>query len=312
MGQEEDERLYRVAEDRLWASFACERTERRVRIEPQGIEVRVQETGEGPPVLFIHGASNGGSSWVHLVSRLPGFRCILVDRPGCGLSDPLNPVPSDLAGLERYADGLLGSLLDALELDKAHVVGTSGGGYFSLRGTAAQPDRVDRLVLFSWSLGAPIEKVPMSMRLGAIQPLAKLSAKMPVTRGIARMILRQVGLKNAIDSGLFGEEALDWFVAVLRHTSTMQNELEATPRMILPLRGLNTSVLLSDELLSRVTVPTLTIWGEDDPQGGAATARAFSSRLPNSELDLRPGAGHSPWIDEPDHAAAEVQRFLTA
>ena len=83
-----DEARYREAERRLWASVGVIPTEQRVRLERTGLTVRVQEVGQGPAVVLIHGASNSGASWAGLVARLDGFRCLLLDRPGCGLSDP--------------------------------------------------------------------------------------------------------------------------------------------------------------------------------------------------------------------------------
>lgn len=84
-----NEARYRVAERRLWESKGVTPTERRLHLTRNGVDVRVLEAGNGPPVLFVHGGNVSGSSWAALVARLPGFRCIVLDRPGCGLSDPL-------------------------------------------------------------------------------------------------------------------------------------------------------------------------------------------------------------------------------
>jgi pimeloyl-ACP methyl ester carboxylesterase len=67
-----DEAKYRAAERRLWDSVGLEPSERRVHLEHLDVEVRVQEIGEGPPVVLIHGASNGGASWANLVRGLTG------------------------------------------------------------------------------------------------------------------------------------------------------------------------------------------------------------------------------------------------
>ena len=66
-------------------------------------------------MLFVHGASNAGTSWVDLIAALEGFRCIALDRPGCGLSDPIALGPRrDLMAIEAYADTLVRDVLDAL------------------------------------------------------------------------------------------------------------------------------------------------------------------------------------------------------
>ena len=117
------EARYREAELRLWGSLGVSPTEQRVRLGHVGTTVRIQELGSGPPVLFVHGGSTCGTSWADLVARLDGFRCLLLDRPGTGLSDPLPAPITGLDGLGVLADSLVVDVLDALELDD----GVTGG-----------------------------------------------------------------------------------------------------------------------------------------------------------------------------------------
>jgi pimeloyl-ACP methyl ester carboxylesterase len=106
------------------------------------------------------------------------------------------------------------------------------------------------------------------------------------------------------------QEALDCYRSLLRDTDTMRNEIRAGPRVILPVRGMNDRVLLSDALLASIRTPTYFLWGEDDPLGGADIARSFVARVPSAQLELLPDAGHAVWIDAPDHTAATIDRFL--
>ncbi len=302
---------YREAEDRVWMALGIQPTERTVTL-PAGNRVRVLEHGEGEPVLFVHGASVAGASWADLARVLGDFRCLLLDRPGCGLSDPLPDPPRDIDEVEAYADGLIADVLDALGLDAAPVVATSYGGYFALRGAAAHPDRIPKLVELSWPFGAPMEKVAFVMRMQTVPGAAALAARLPVTRGMVKSMLRQIGLERAIRTGAFDDSRLDWTVALLRHTDTQRNDTTASPKLVRPVRGLDGRVLLSDELLSRVTMPSLFLWGDEDPNGGEAIARAFTARLPDATLDLVREAGHAPWFDQLDHCAARIRSFLSA
>ena len=303
---------YRQSERRLWDAVGMTPRERRVRLRTGGM-VRVQETGDGPPVLLIHGAANAGTSWMSLMAKLPDFRCIAVDRPGCGLSDPIVDGPlRDIDAIESYADRLLTDTLDALELPSAAVLATSYGGYFAVRGAAANPTRVDRIVEYSWLMGAPMDKVVMSMRLAALPGIRALTPKMPVTRTMVKTLLRQIGLKRAIDTGTFTDEMIDWFWSVQRDTDTMANDLRSTPKMITTMRGLNKRILHTDEILARVTMPTLFLWGDEDPNGGELVAKHLVARLPNAQLELIPRAGHAPWIDELDLCAERTRAFLAA
>ena len=270
----EREGRFREAERRLWDSVGVAPAERRVHLARQRVTVRVQEIGDGPTVLFVHGASNGGSSWAPLVARLDGFHCVLLDRPGCGLSDPIEGRIAHIEALEAHADSLIPDVLDALGAARAHVVATSFGGYFALRAAAAHPERIDRMVEFGWTLGAPMAAVPLAMRLSSVPVIGWTMARVPPNEWAVRMILRQIGLGQALASGRFTQEAIDWYLALLRDTPTMRNELKATPRMIHPLRGMSERVLLSSALLARIQSPILFVWGTDDPNGGGEIGRA--------------------------------------
>lgn len=301
---------YREAESRLWASLGASPTERRVHLDRTGVTVRVQEVGAGPPILFVHGASNSGTSWAPLASRLPDFRCVLLDRPGCGLSDRLDGT-LDLATFPTFAEEVLVDVLDALELPTASLVATSFGGYPALRTAASAPDRVDRMVLLGWTLGASTAPVPAVMRLANVPGLGALFASMPVSEGTVRSMFRRIGLRQALEAGRIGPEVTGWYARLLNDTDTMRAELAQGPRIISPLGGMDERVLLPDDVLGAIRTPTYLLWGEEDPFGDADDARAFAARIPTAELEVLPGAGHAVWLDDPDHVAGAVRAFLS-
>ena len=302
-----DEARYREAEDRLWASLGVEPTERRMELARLGCTVRVQEVGAGPAVVFVHGANTSGASWASLAAGLSGFRCILLDRPGTGLSEPV-PRPVDAASLPAFADALLVDVLDTLELPSAHLVGTSFGGYVALRAAATSPDRIDRMVLFSWSAGLPVDHLPAFMRLMAAPVMGRLAAAMPANERSVGMIFRGLGHGQSLADGRITAEDVDAYLALLRHTDTMRNEL-AMGRALISARG-NLRVRLPDAVLASIRSPTLLLWGENDPFGGADTARALAAHLPDATLELLPGAGHAPWLDERGRCVDATRRFL--
>ena len=115
-----NEAKYREAERKLWTSIGREPSERFVVLRSTGTRVRVQEVGAGESVLFIHGGPNAGSTWAPLLEHLEGYRCLLVDRPGTGLSDPHPLTPAELAG--GFGATFVGDVLDGLGVDRAHVV----------------------------------------------------------------------------------------------------------------------------------------------------------------------------------------------
>lgn len=308
-----DEQRFRDAERRLWESIGVTPDERFARLPTVGTEVRVQEVGDGRPVVFVHGATTAGTSWATLVAALDGHRCLLLDRPGCGLSEPLPHASRHLAGFTALADALVTDVLDALDLPTADVVGTSLGGWFALRAAASHPDRVRRLAIVAYPIGAPVAALPILMRVAAVPGLGRVLSGVPPTRGAVVAMLRQIGLGPAIDSGAMGDDAIEWYHALLRDTPTMRNEVAtAGGAAMRPIKGLDPGLLLDDGTLGRIAAPTLFLWGTDDVFGGEATARPFAARVPGAQLELLPGLGHAPWMDDPATVGAALGSFLAA
>ena len=303
-----DPERYRIAEQALWSALSLAPTERMLALERTRATVRVQIVGEGPPVVFLHGANTSGSSWATLAAGLDGFRRIVVDRPGTGLS-PAPPTAIDERTLEAFADGFTVDLLDALHLDRASLVATSFGGYLALRGAAAVPERIERMVQFSWPAGAPTGGLPWFMRLSSVPGLGRLMASLPATERTVRMTFRRIGHGPSLDDGRITSLDVSTYLALLRHTDTMRNELAMGRALISPRRGL-TGVRLDDAVLARVTTPTLFVWGGRDPFGGAETARDVVRRMPNATLELLPAAGHAPWLDDLDACVRATATFL--
>ena len=127
-----DEAQYREAEERLWRSAGIRPDEKMIALESTGTRVRVQSEGHGPPVLFIHGGPNSGSTWAPIAGAFDGFHCIFVDRPGTGLSEPYRKIPT-AEEFNDLSDRFVGDVLDGLGLEHAHVVASSLGGFMALR-----------------------------------------------------------------------------------------------------------------------------------------------------------------------------------
>ena len=305
-----NEVAYRAAERRLWQSRGVLPTEQHVELRRTGITVRIQESGQGPPVLFIHGANTSGASWVALASKLTDFRCLVLDRPGTGLSEPLRGA-LDRERVNRLGDTLVGEVLDALQLDDAHVAATSLGGFMALRSAAAEPTRVRRMIQFSWPVGAPTTWLPLIMRINGVPGLGRLMARLPPSERSVRMTFRQIGHASSLEDGRITLEDRDTYLALLRHTPTLKEDQRLAAIFVSWRTGLERAMLPS-ETLARVSAPTHFIWGERDPFGGPATARDVVALLPNASLEIVPAAGHAPWLDELDRCAASVRRHLNA
>jgi pimeloyl-ACP methyl ester carboxylesterase len=126
-------------------------------VEANGIRTNYLESGSGDDhVVLVHGSGPGVTSYANWRLVLPElgkhFHCVAPDMVGFGYSDR----PSDVKyGLDTWADQTLG-VMDALGLDKAHLIGNSFGGGIALRLATQHPDRVQKLVLMG-SMGVPFE-----------------------------------------------------------------------------------------------------------------------------------------------------------
>jgi 2-hydroxy-6-oxonona-2,4-dienedioate hydrolase len=305
-----DEIAYRQAEERLFASIGVEPTERRIHLQQLNVDVRVQEVGDGTPVLFIHGGPNSGSTWMSLAARTHGLRCLLLDRPGTGLSQPL-PDPVRPHNLVAYASTLAADVLDALDVDVAHLVVSSFGGYVGLQSAATWPERFGRMVQMACPAFVPGFRTPAFMRAIMMPGLGRLIGALPPNPTAARSIMRQIGHGASLDAGRFDDDFIDWYVALQRHTDTMANETAMISKRP---QGpdLRPGPDDPDDVLARVTAPTHFLWGEDDTFGGADVARRLVATMPRASLEMVPDAGHLPWLDDPDHAATVVMTHLSA
>ncbi|MFL5685033.1 MAG: alpha/beta fold hydrolase [Chloroflexota bacterium] len=303
-----NELAYRAAERRLWQAVGVEPIERRIHLDRIGVDVRIQEVGEGPPVLFIHGVATSGVSWAGLAARARGFRCIILDRPGTGLSQALDR-PVDPTSLAAMADVLVADVLDALDLPSAHLVASSFGGYIALRSAAATPERVERMVQFSWPVGAPTPTLPLFLRAMSLPGFRRLVEALPRNDRSVRLLFHQLGHRDKLLDGRISREDLACYAALMAHTDTLRNEFAPARALISPLRGL-ARLHLPDDILRRVACPTLFIWGGLDPFGGVAVGRALVDRIPTAALDLMADAGHSPWLDDMAASVSKMTAFL--
>jgi 2-hydroxy-6-oxonona-2,4-dienedioate hydrolase len=270
----------------------------------------VQELGPGRPALFVHGASTCGTSWADLAARLPDVQCLLLDRPGTGLSDPYDPPVGRVEDLVALGDTLVVDVLDGLGLESADLVITSFGAFFGFRAALAAPHRIRRIVAFGWCAGAGLGRVPLALRLGGTPPLGRLLSRLPTNDATVRRLFRGIGLREAVDAGRVSTEAIRAYGALLRDTDTMRNDVAIGGRFLSPAQRGDPRLVLSEAARGRIAAPVRFVWGEGDPFGGPEVARKFTAAFPSATLELLPGVGHAPWMDDADEAARQVRSFV--
>jgi pimeloyl-ACP methyl ester carboxylesterase len=118
------------------------------RVEGNGVTLAVVDEGAGPAVVLLHGFPDSSSLWRHQVPALvgAGFRVVAPDLRGFGESD--RPAAVEEYELGRSVGDVL-AVLDALEIERAHVVGHDWGAVVAWLTAAFAPGRVERLVAMS-------------------------------------------------------------------------------------------------------------------------------------------------------------------
>jgi 2-hydroxy-6-oxonona-2,4-dienedioate hydrolase len=291
---------FEQAERRLFAACRVQVASRRVRLADPPVAVRVIEAGEGPPLVLVHGSGMSASTWAPLMAHLGRHRLIAFDLPGFGLSDAF-----DYSGrpLRSHAVAQLTSLLDALELERVPIVGTSLGGMWALCLAVDAPNRVATV----GSLGVPAVALP-----GMHGDPAFTALSTPVVRQIvARIGSPSAGMtRRALARGAIGRRAAgqapEGFFEVVHegmrqpgYRTAMLTHMQLALRVGRP-RPEN---FLSDTELRHLAVPVLMIWGDEDPYGGPEIGRRACALMPNARLEVIPGR-HAPFLDDSERCGA--------
>jgi 2-hydroxy-6-oxonona-2,4-dienedioate hydrolase len=296
---------YRVAERALWNHYGLTPVERYVEIASPRARLRVTEVGTGRPLVFVHGTAGTGPVWGPLLRELNGFRCLLVDRPGWGFSSPLDYSQHEYGTM---VSDIVAGVLDALELERADVVGASIGDVWALRTASACPERVERIVLLGGGPLVPEIEVPPFIRLLA-SPLGAAIVRLPLKPGRVRSILRDAGHAASLEDGRIPDVFVDWRASLGRDTGSMRHERDMV-RTIVRGRGFRTGLTFSEAELAAVTQPTLLAYGTTDPVGTVEIWKRAVGLIPRGELLVVDGAGHMPWLDEPARVGEQMSRFL--
>ena len=270
---------------------------------PSGQRVHVIESGSGDPVVHLHGTNTSALSHLMLAERMGSTRSYLVDRPGCGLSDPTD-FPH--GRFRDHAVGFVDEVLDALELDAATLVGASGGGIWATWYALARPERIRGLVMLGSVPALPGVRVPLPLRMMATPVLGDLLA-----RGVKpgrRMLLRMMSSMGEADTIMKHPELLVSLVAAARDPIAIGANLAELRALMSPFRW-RASMRIAPEQLHRLQVPTLMIWGDHDPVVPVSYARVAATMIPDARLEVLP-AGHVPQLGNPDRVAGLLEAFV--
>lgn len=298
------EQRIREAEKRLVAANGLDAEETFVELGSTGVRLRTLQLGQGPPVVFLHGVSLAAAAWAPWLPLLPGFRAVLVELPGHGLSGPAR---YRAGSVREHTLLLLDELLAALGLPAPAIVGHSLGGMFALWYAAARPGRIASLVVIGEpAVALPGVEVRMPLSLLTVPLLGELVQRGPTPRATYRRLLAQ-GLGRGAAASM-----PDDLVDLLR-LSTKRKENARTVASLMhainDFRQPRPGSVMSDGELARVSTPTVFCLGSDDPFLPPARAAPSVAKIPGAVLREVRG-GHAPWFDDPVACAGIVATHL--
>lgn len=257
------------------------------RITADDLAVQVYTAGEGNPraLLLLHGEVGDASlHWSPSASFLAEeYYVIAPNLPGYGESALLRE--PTLAALVHW----LKALLDALNVEQAAVVGNSFGGLAARLFAAVHPQSVPALILVN---GGVLPR--------PISSLARLLARLP--------IIGDMGF-NSASRAMLTPKALGWMLQnPAGLTDSFLEQVKATASgLAWTLRVSGTSPIPEQNI---PPLPTLLLWGADDPVLSQQDAARLQSELPGAQLALIESTKHSPHLDEPDVFAFQVGQYL--
>ena len=264
----------------------------------------VTEAGSGTPVVLLHGGGPGAtgvSNYSRNIEVLAqSFRVIVPDMPGYGQS------AKDLDRSDPFGDlaSAIRSLLDELDIERAHLVGNSYGGAAALRLALDRPDRVDRLILMGPGGVGTTRRLPTE----GLNALFGYYGGTGPSRDKLESFIRNY---LVYDGAAVDDDLID-----IRYEASIQPDVVADPPLRRPsgagaLRTLWRMDFTRDRRLARAATPTLVIWGADDkvnrPSGGMTLART----MPNCDLYLAARTGHWVQWERPDLFNSLARTFLT-
>jgi 3-oxoadipate enol-lactonase len=256
-----------------------------------GFQVGFDDSGDGLPVVFLHGFPHDRSLWAsQRLSLAPRVRCIVPDLRGFGQSSTHGPFSMD-----QYADDVI-QLLDWLGIESAVVCGLSMGGYVAMALWRRHADRIRGFVFCDTRAGADTDE-GRTRRDELIAQVKRDGARAIGEAQVTGMVSsatreRRVDVVNALRA-MMGRQPAAGLIGALQ-------ALRDRPD--------------SRETLKTISVPSLVLVGEDDALTPLREARAIAEALPPAarvRLEIIAGAGHVPCLERPAATTHALSDFLS-
>ncbi|HXF96341.1 MAG TPA: alpha/beta hydrolase [Gemmatimonadales bacterium] len=267
----------------------------------RGTDLHFVEQGSGTPVVLVHGTLGSLDSWRAQVDTFARhFRVVAYSRR----YHPPNPARADGQpySLDLHAGDLIG-LIEALRLERVHLVAASYGAYVALQVALERPDLVRSLALteppiLPWLARTPAgDSLRRAFTAGVLDPARRAFARGDSVEAVRRFLDAVTGRPGGFDALPAASRA-----ALLRAAFEFRLELGADPAAYMP--------ALSCSAVGRIRSPVLLVRGERSPRFLRLALEELARCLPHEEAVTIPGAGHTPHADQPAAYNALVLAFL--
>lgn len=253
-----------------------------VRIKEGDLDLQLHyhdtEVGE-ETVVMLHGSGPGASGWSNFHRNVgplaaAGYRVVLMDCPGWSKSDSIVST-----GSRSELNGrALKTLLDAIRIDKAHIIGNSMGGHSAVAFALANPARVGKLVLMGGGTGGASSFVPMPTE--GIKLIGALYRE-PTIENLKRMMNVFVYDTSSLTEELF-KFRLENMLARRDHLENFVKSAEANPKQFNDV----------SHRLGEIASPTLLVWGRDDRFVPLDIGLRLLAGLQNAQMHVFSRCGH--------------------
>ncbi|MFT6909827.1 MAG: pimeloyl-ACP methyl ester carboxylesterase [Oleiphilaceae bacterium] len=260
-------------------------------ISLDGNRVHYRDEGKGDVIVLLHGTASSLHTWDAWVKQLSKeFRVIRMDLPGFSLTGPDHnhryEVTDDIAFLNNF--------LSHLNLEKVHLAGSSLGGRIAWEFSLSHPEKVKTLTLMN-SLGYPQKEWPPAIEI-AQWPFMDI-----VMSNFSPRFLYASGLKEVyFDEVQVTDEVIDRYYELSRYPGN----LDAFPRRV------SAELDKNSESITKVSVPTLILWGKEDIYFPVENAYKFNTDIVGSTLRIYPNVGHLPMEEVPEKSLTDYLDFL--
>jgi 2-hydroxymuconate-semialdehyde hydrolase len=267
-------------------------------VGPHQVMVARAGAGAGPAVVFLHGGGPGASGWSNWRLALEAlgdrYDCIAPDYVGYGDSTHPEPPPTDMRVWTRMRLDQIIGMLDALEIERAHLVGNSLGGALTLHLLMEAPDRFERAVLMG-TAGGPSSDRPSQELIRMVTFYSD-----PSPEALGRLYSWFVHDPDDFNGDLDA-------IARDRYAMTMREDVRRS--YVAQFTG-PSQLTLPDSALRRIQHPILLVHGRDDMINPVSDSYHFLQVLPNAQLDVFGRCGHWTQLEYPQRFNHLVDEFL--